>query len=268
MEVSNGKVSAPMRHVVAISWLLFVAAIPALGQAPAPLQPLAAPDRSALPSVFYSTESQVSVYTQPDSARPYLHLAFREPVRVVDRIDDWSRIETMGGASGFVASDVLSNVWIVVSKHRRTVSVYRGGVLVKKMAADLGRNFFADKKRRGSVRDPDQWRTPDGIFYIAKKNPRSEFHRALVLNYPNSEDARRGLDAGLVSQGQYDAIVRAERTFTMPPMNTALGGWIEIHGHGTGARNDWTQGCIAIRDEEIDEIYDWVTTGTPVIIEP
>jgi len=136
------------------------------------------------------------------------------------------------------------------------------------MAADLGRNFFADKVRRGSVREPDQWRTPNGVFFVVKKNAHSQFHRALVLNYPSAEDAERGMKSGLISDQQYQAIVKAEKSFEMPPMNTALGGWIEIHGHGTGARNDWTQGCIAVRDEEVDQLFDWVTVGTPVIIEP
>ena len=51
-------------------------------------------------------------------------------------------------------------------------------------------------------------------------------------------------------------------------MNTALGGMIEIHGHGTGARSNWTQGCIAVRNDAMDRLWRWVAVGTPVVVEP
>jgi len=51
-------------------------------------------------------------------------------------------------------------------------------------------------------------------------------------------------------------------------MNTELGGYIEIHGDGTGERNNWTQGCIAIANGELDRLWDLVTVGTPVLIDP
>ena len=121
--------------------------------------------------------------------------------------------------------------------------------------------------QRGSSINPDHWRTPEGTFFVVKKNPYSRFYKALVVNYPTAEDARRGYKQGLISKGQHDAIVRAENNFNMPPMTTPLGGMIEIHGDGTGAGSNWTQGCVAVHNTHIDKLWAWVDVGTPIIIE-
>ncbi|RMF60806.1 MAG: hypothetical protein D6746_06350 [Bacteroidetes bacterium] len=218
--------------------------------------------------VYYTIVPRATVYTAPDSGRPYVELRFREPVTVLEEVGRWRRVRTRDGARGYVEAAALSNVWIRVSKRKQTVYVYRGGERIRAYPADLGQNFFADKVQRGSLADPDHWRTPDGVFFVVKKNPHSKFHRALVLNYPSAEDAERGLREGLITRAQYEAIVRAEREYRMPPMNTALGGWIEIHGDGTGARSNWTQGCVALHNRHIDELWNWVSVGTPVLIEP
>ena len=65
----------------------------------------------------------------------------------------------------------------------------------------------------------------------------------------NAEDAVRGKREGLISETDFDQIVRAEENRTTPPMTTPLGGWIEIHGDGTGGKSNWTRGCIAIMNE-------------------
>lgn len=218
-------------------------------------------------TVHYTTKSQAVLYSVSDSTRPYLELGMREPVWVIENGGRWARVRTRDGAQGLVRADLLSNVWIRVSKSSQTVFVYRGDRLAARIPADLGYNFFADKEVRGSPNDPDHWRTPEGTFHVAHKNANSQFYRALVLNYPNAEDAERGLSDGLITPADYEAIVLAEKTFRMPPMGTALGGYIEIHGRGTGQRANWTQGCIAVPDEEMDRIWDWITVGTPVIIE-
>jgi len=174
----------------------------------------------------------------------------------------------MDGANGQVHTSVLSNVWIRISKQNQTLYVYRGSALIARYATDLGYNFFADKERRGTSAEPDHWRTPEGEFYVVSKNPKSEFYRALVLNYPNGEDAERGKKRGLITDADYDSIIQADREFRMPPMNTNLGGFIEIHGDGTGRRSNWTRGCIALQNDQIDRLWDLVEIGTPVLIDP
>jgi murein L,D-transpeptidase YafK len=217
---------------------------------------------------YYVVVPRAVVYQAADTTRPYLEVTLREQVSVIEKGPRWSLVRTTDGARGQIRTDRLSNVWIRVSKQAQTVFVYEGGELLHRIPADLGTNFFADKERRGSPDEPDHWRTPEGTFFVASKNPRSRYYRALVLNYPNAEDAARGLRDSLITESQFAAIVAAERKFGMPPMGTPLGGWIEIHGNGTGRRMNWTQGCIAIPDTTIDVLWPFVFVGTPVVIEP
>jgi murein L,D-transpeptidase YafK len=176
-------------------------------------------------------------------------------------------VRTDEGTTGYVADTALSNVWIRVSKAERHVYVYEGTELAYTFKADMAYNSFSDKQRNGSEDRPDHWRTPEGTFYVVHKNPQSEFYKALVLNYPKVEDARRGLEAGLISRSQYEAIRQAQDEHRMPPMETDLGGWIEIHGDGTGAATAWTRGCVAIRNAAMDAIWEQVRVGTPVLVE-
>ncbi len=220
----------------------------------------------ALP-IYYAIERGAMIYSAPDTKRPMMALEFRKPVFLLDQKDDWLKIKTEGGDVGYVPERSVSNVWIRVSKSEKKLYVYRGTELIEKFPADFGVNAFANKEKRGSVLEPDHWRTPEGVFYIISKNPKSAFYKALVLNYPTADDAERGRRLKLISQAEYDAIVNAERTFRMPPMHTALGGFIEIHGHGTGAGVNWTQGCVAIHDHQIDELWKIAHVGTPVLIE-
>jgi lipoprotein-anchoring transpeptidase ErfK/SrfK len=218
--------------------------------------------------LYYSVQRQATVFLQPDSTQPYLRLGLREPVFLLEEQGAWAYIRTQDGALGYVTAAAISNTWLRVSKSKRTVYFYRGHELVEALPADLSYNTFSDKQRRGSVREPDHWRTPEGVFYVVSKNPRSKFYKALVLNYPSAEDARSGLAEGVISKAEHDAIVRAEEALAMPPMHTALGGWIEIHGEGTGARSNWTQGCVALKNEDLDRLWGWVDVGTPVLVEP
>lgn len=220
----------------------------------------------ALP-IYYAVERGAMIYSAPDSMRPYMALEFRKPLFLLDEREGWLKIKTHDGRQGYVPAASVSNVWIRVSKADKKLYVYRGTELVRKVSADFGVNVFADKERRGSSYEPDHWRTPEGVFYVIRKNPNSTFYKAFVLNYPTADDAERGRRRNLISENEYAAIVNAERAFRMPPMNTALGGFIEIHGHGTDAGVNWTQGCVAIHDHHIDELWKWVEVGTPVLIE-
>lgn len=217
--------------------------------------------------VYYVVNKTATVFRSADSSRPYLELNRREPVYLIEENGSWSRIRTRDGAEGYLEKDAISNVWIRVSKQKQEVYVYRGSDLLARFPADFGFNAFANKERRGSYSTPDHWRTPEGSFYVVGKNARSKYYKAFVLNYPTAEDAQRGYREGLISAREREAIVRAERNAEMPPMNTALGGWIEIHGNGTGNRDNWTQGCVAIRNHHIDLMWSVVDVGTPVFIE-
>lgn len=242
---------------------LFVAVL--IGAASARTSDAQASD-DALP-LYYAVKKGAYIYLSPDTERPYAELKFHEAVYRLDQKDGWLQIRTQDGARGYVPVSTVSNIWIRVSKANKTLYVYRGTDLLRKFRADFGTNPFSDKERRGSGWEPDHWRTPSGTFFVVRKNSNSQFYKALVLNYPTAEDANRGLRQRLISESQHKAIVQAQENFESPPMNTPLGGLIEIHGRGTGAGSNWTQGCVAVRDADIDELWRWAQVGTPVLIE-
>jgi len=210
---------------------------------------------------------QTFLYNRSDSTAPVRPLPVRTPLHRLDCEDRWCRVRTEDGRTGYVPDAAVSNIWIHISKTDRKLSVYRGPKLVDVFPIDVGYNTFADKKKRGSPNERDHWRTPEGTFYVVDKRPRSEFYKALVLNYPTTADAERGLEQGLISRDEYEAIVQAQKQRRMPPMGTKLGGWIEIHGEGTGGATNWTQGCVAVQNQVMNELWIDVEVGTPVLIE-
>lgn len=235
-----------------------------LAALPAQADPGAAEAESNL---YYSLENQLTMYRTADAEQPYLRLGFQEPVHLKRDNGSWCEVETESGATGYVECADISNVWIHVSKADQHVDVYAGAERLRRYPADFGYNAFADKRQRGSLSERDHWRTPEGEFHVVRKNPNSQYYKALVINYPTAEDAHRGLQEGLINQAEHDAIVEANERNEKPPMNTKLGGWIEIHGDGTGQQYNWTRGCVALTNDQMDEIWNWVDEGTPVYIE-
>lgn len=218
-------------------------------------------------SLYYVVAREATLFRRSDGSLPVRSVSFRDQIHLIQNGDAMSLVRTDDGVEGYIRTDDISNVWIRVSKRRNEVRIYRGLDLLATFPADFGFNTFANKERRGSLASPDDWRTPEGAFYVVRKNPRSQYHRAFVLNYPTASDAERGYQQGLISQRERDTIVRAERRGEEPPMNTALGGLIEIHGHGTGGSDNWTQGCVAVRNLHMDLMWNLVDVGTPVYIE-
>ena len=149
---------------------------------------------------------------------------------------------------------------IVVKKAQRRLLLFSAGQLVRTYRIGLGLSPVGDKVRAGDRR------TPEGEFYIFTKNERSAFYLSLGLSYPNAAHAERGFRDGLITRPQDDAITRALRAKKTPLQNTHLGG--DIYIHGNGAQSDWTWGCVALENEDIRELFDAVSVGTPVKIEP
>lgn len=135
---------------------------------------------------------------------------------------------------------------IVVYKSKREMSVYSSdGSLLKTYKIALGKNPVGDKQFEGDDK------TPEGIYSINDKNPNSSYHKNLGVSYPNEKD------------------IEEAKSFNKP-----VGGDIKIHGirnymgfFGKFHRmRDWTRGCIAVTDEEIDELYEHTPLGTPIEI--
>ena len=132
--------------------------------------------------------------------------------------------------------------------------------MVRFYRVGLGTDPVEDKVRQGDRP------TPEGELYVCVKNSKSTYYLSLGLSYPNQEDAERGLRDGLINRNTYDQIINAIRNRRTPPQNTALGGEIYIHGHGSN--DDWTWGCVALDNADVKELFEAVPIGTSVLIKP
>ena len=267
----------------ALALLVLLAAAPAWAQAsgerfvartePTPPPAERAYDVAAAPA-YYVVERGAALRAAPDGRAPVVEtLALRDGVRVLDEGEGadgggagW-RLVQAGAVRGYVRAEALSNVWVRVDKSDRTVYVYRGDELVRELPADVSRSD-EDKVRRSRLGESEHYRMPEGVFFVCRKNDASQYYRAFVVSYPGPEHAARGLEDGLITRAQFDAIVAADREGREPPMGTRLGGLIEIHGNGSGRRRAWTRGCVALRNVHMDELWDYVEVGTPIVIEP
>ncbi len=135
---------------------------------------------------------------------------------------------------------------IIIDKFARTCQLYKKGRMVSQYPAEFGQNWMGDKNFRGDKS------TPEGIYKITrqKKNGETKYYKALLLNYPNDDDKKRFAES--INNG----IIRA---------NAQIGSLIEIHGHG-GLGIDWTDGCIALSDNDMDKIFAACSIGTIVTI--
>jgi murein L,D-transpeptidase YafK len=136
---------------------------------------------------------------------------------------------------------------VIVNKAKRELLLMRGGKVLKSYRVALGRNPVGAKTRQGDGK------TPEGVYSISGRNAASAFHRALLVSYPNAADRA------------------AARRHGLNP-----GGDIMIHGLPNGQGyigqahrlTDWTEGCIAVTNAEIEEIWRLVPDGAKVEINP
>lgn len=170
-------------------------------------------------------------------------------------------------ASGNVLAEVQQGLVLLIKKSAHTLTVYQEGKAVKDYLAVFGVNPDGDKVRQGDNR------TPEGVFYITDKESLGEDpylgRKWFGLSYPDVSHAERALSQALISRDQYNAIVSANNAQDMPPQSTSLGGWIGIHGGRedlTRERINWTEGCIAMLDKDLEELFLLVKPGTKVVI--
>jgi murein L,D-transpeptidase YafK len=166
-----------------------------------------------------------------------------------------TRMKTLAHQAG--VSWPMRQVWVHIDKSDRTLVLRAGDTVVQTYTVALGTVPSGDKTREGDRK------TPTGTFRVVTRNPQSNFHLFLGISYPNAEDAERGVKAKLISGEQAQAIQAAE-TEGRPMWSTKLGGAIGIHGGGVGI--DWTWGCVAVEDSEIEELWTVVRHGTKVVI--
>ncbi len=132
---------------------------------------------------------------------------------------------------------------------------------------------FGSGGRKPKLQEGD-YKTPLGTYYISRVRSSDRFHLFLQINYPSVDDAERALKTRLISKKEYRAIVDAHMKGRLPPQNTALGGSIGIHGIGKETKDkleiheivDWTKGCIAMRNDEVEQLNRYIHLGTKVSI--
>ncbi|MCS5712084.1 L,D-transpeptidase family protein [Candidatus Berkiella aquae] len=136
---------------------------------------------------------------------------------------------------------------IVVEKASRKITLFHQQVPIKSYKIALGFEPMGHKTQEGDGK------TPEGTYQICAKNPKSQFHLSLKISYPSHEDKQQAKQNGV-----------------------SPGGEIMIHGLATPfsflgkhhSQRDWTLGCIALSNEEMEEIYANVAVGTKIIIKP
>jgi murein L,D-transpeptidase YafK len=153
---------------------------------------------------------------------------------------------------------MLKEPKVVIKKSGRTLELFEGAELIKTFPVVLGCSPEGDKVIEGDGR------TPEGTFYVFTKNPESKFHLSLGISYPDVKAAKRGLAAELITIEEHDALVAAVNENKRPPQKTRLGG--EIYVHGGGVKGDWTEGCVALENSAIEELFAAVPVGCPVTI--
>lgn len=150
------------------------------------------------------------------------------------------------------------DVSIKVYKEIRILELYGDDNLIGRFRIALGSASIGDKEKEGDKK------TPEGSYYICTRNDKSKYTLFLGLSYPNVEDARRGLEEGLISETEFEEVQSQVEGGKTPTWKTSLGGELGIHGGETSS--DWTAGCIAVSDDDIRIIWEYTKMNTPVEI--
>lgn len=159
-----------------------------------------------------------------------------------------------------------SGTWVLVDTEREITEVRRGGEPVLEIQGiAFGRGGVAPLHVNG-----DQT-TPLGEFRITRIYRESRFHIFLGLNYPTLRHVDRARREGLLDDAEYRRMLDYGLRFGGMPQDGPLGGYIGLHGLGAGdpdvhRRFHWTEGCIAMTNEQIERLSSLVEVGTPVVI--
>lgn len=162
----------------------------------------------------------------------------------------------------------IVNPKIIVDRHNYTLGLYEDSVLIKTYRVSFGKSVQIPKTRAGDKA------TPVGVYKICKIYKNHKYYKFFQINYPNLEDGANALRKGWISQKEYNEIKFEYYYEECTKYNRLLGGNIGIQGIGELNyifKNlpfvfNWTDGSIAMSNENIDEIYSVVKEGTEVVI--
>lgn len=162
----------------------------------------------------------------------------------------------------------LENVNLIVDRKTYTLNVYEDTVLIKSYRASFGRNL-SDKKKKF-----DDGATPVGNYKICNVQDDKNYYKFVKINYPNLDDASEALRKSFITQKEFNQIKFEYYYEECVSYNPVLGGNIGIHGIGRLNpifKNlpfvyNWTDGSIAISNEDLDELLKVIKPGTPIVI--
>jgi murein L,D-transpeptidase YafK len=178
----------------------------------------------------------------------------------------WVLAATLLLVAGLALASSEAEHWLLVDTGQLTLAVMQGDrPLLTLHGIAIGRSGTSNEKHRGDNT------TPLGRFRINRIDRDSGFHRFIGVDYPDATRAERALWSGDISRDQYRAIVLAHRRGATPPQATLLGGHIGIHGLGQADPRlhemaNWTKGCVAVSNAQIDSLLLWVRIGMMVEI--
>ena len=136
---------------------------------------------------------------------------------------------------------------ILILKKDHVLELLAAGKVIRTYKVALGSGGLPPKERQGDAR------TPEGHYVIDSRNAASQYHKALHISYPNADDRKRAARLGVAPGG--DVMIHG-----LPNGKGYIGAAHRLY--------DWTLGCVAVTDQEIDEIWTMVSVGTPVEIRP
>jgi murein L,D-transpeptidase YafK len=163
---------------------------------------------------------------------------------------------------------MASDYEVVIKRSEKRLLIQKEGQVLRSFHVALGSGGRQGKQQLGDRK------TPSGEYRIMQVRDSDRFHVFIQLDYPSVRDAMNGLKSKRISKSQYRQILDAHIYGDLPPQNTPLGGAIGIHGIGQETKEkleihqmaNWTQGCIALRNQEVDQLLSYVSKGTKVKI--
>ena len=136
---------------------------------------------------------------------------------------------------------------VLVLKKERALTLLSQGHAIRTYKVALGGSPVGTKQQQGDRK------TPEGKYVLDRRNPKSQFYKSIHISYPNEQDWKRAKERGVAPGG--DIMIHG-----LPNGFGTLGAMHRLH--------DWTDGCIAVTNNEIDEIWKLVPDGTPIEIRP
>ena len=157
---------------------------------------------------------------------------------------------------------------LIVYKNNKELTLKKANNIIKKYHIATGKGGKGTKRKRGDSK------TPLGVYRISKFSKSNRFYYFIQLDYPNLIDAWYGFKNEVIDSFDFKRIANAYKKRESPPQDTNLGGQIGIHGIGKTTTKklaiheelNWTDGCIALTNDDINDLMKFIKIGTTVVI--